>query len=168
MPIKTEITALLIITKLEQYDFAGATAIAVVMLVASFAILLLHQPLAVVEQPPPPGGSVTMAGPIALRKGTCATAATGATSESPWLKWLLISRDPRFLDPVSLRAAGGGLHRGAAQGARRLFRQLHDPDALAAIKLTLITAAIAVPLNLVFGLAAAWSIAKFNFPARTC
>jgi sulfate transport system permease protein len=40
MPMKTEITSLLIITKLEQYDYAGATAIAVVMLVASFALLL--------------------------------------------------------------------------------------------------------------------------------
>jgi sulfate transport system permease protein len=41
MPMKTEITSLMIITKLEQYDYTGATAIAVVMLVASFAILLL-------------------------------------------------------------------------------------------------------------------------------
>jgi sulfate transport system permease protein len=40
MPMKTEITSLLIITKLEQYDYAGATAIAVVMLVAAFFILL--------------------------------------------------------------------------------------------------------------------------------
>ena len=40
MPLKTEITPLLIITKLEQYDYAGATAIAVVMLVSSFALLL--------------------------------------------------------------------------------------------------------------------------------
>ena len=40
MPMRTEITSLLIITKLEQYDYAGATAIAVVMLVASFALLL--------------------------------------------------------------------------------------------------------------------------------
>ncbi len=40
MPMKTEITSLLIITKLEQYDYAGATAIAVVMLITSFAILL--------------------------------------------------------------------------------------------------------------------------------
>jgi sulfate transport system permease protein len=40
MPMKTEITPLLIITKLEQYDYAGATAIAVVTLVASFALLL--------------------------------------------------------------------------------------------------------------------------------
>ena len=41
MPMRTEITPLLIITKLEQYDYAGATAIAVVMLLASFAILLV-------------------------------------------------------------------------------------------------------------------------------
>ena len=41
MPMRTEITSLLIITKLEQYDYTGATAIAVVMLVASFVILLV-------------------------------------------------------------------------------------------------------------------------------
>lgn len=41
MPMKTEITPLLIITKLEQYDYAGATAIAVVMLAASFVLLLV-------------------------------------------------------------------------------------------------------------------------------
>jgi sulfate transport system permease protein len=41
MPMKTEITPLLIVTKLEQYDYAGATAIAVVMLVVSFALLLV-------------------------------------------------------------------------------------------------------------------------------
>jgi sulfate transport system permease protein len=40
MPMKTEITSLLIITKLEQYDYAGATALAVVMLMASFVLLL--------------------------------------------------------------------------------------------------------------------------------
>ena len=41
MPMRTEISPLLIITKLEQYDYAGATAIAVVMLTASFVLLLL-------------------------------------------------------------------------------------------------------------------------------
>jgi len=40
MPMKTEITPLLIITKLEEFDYPGATAIAVVMLVASFVLLL--------------------------------------------------------------------------------------------------------------------------------
>jgi len=41
-----------------------------------------------------------------------------------------------------------------------------DPDAIAAIKLTLLVAAIAVPCNLVFGIAAAWAIAKYRFPGR--
>jgi sulfate transport system permease protein len=41
-----------------------------------------------------------------------------------------------------------------------------DPDAISAIKLTLITAAIAVPLNLVFGVAASWCIAKFRIPRQ--
>jgi len=43
---------------------------------------------------------------------------------------------------------------------------LQEPDALSAIKLTLLTAAIAVPLNLVFGVAAAWCIAKFDFRGK--
>ena len=43
---------------------------------------------------------------------------------------------------------------------------LREPDAGAAIRLTLLTAAIAVPLNLVFGLAASWAIAKFDFPGK--
>jgi sulfate transport system permease protein len=41
MPLKTEITTLLIVTKLEQYDYAGATAIALMMLVVSFSLLLI-------------------------------------------------------------------------------------------------------------------------------
>src|SRR5690349_24456542 len=42
-----------------------------------------------------------------------------------------------------------------------------EPDALAAIKLTLIAAGISVPLNLVFGVAAAWAIAKFDFRGKS-
>jgi sulfate/thiosulfate transport system permease protein len=44
---------------------------------------------------------------------------------------------------------------------------LHEPDTLSAIKLTLLTAVISVPLNLLFGIAAAWAIAKFDFPAKS-
>ena len=43
---------------------------------------------------------------------------------------------------------------------------LKEPDALSSVKLTLITAAVAVPLNLVFGVTAAWAIAKFTFPGK--
>ena len=55
--MKTEIAPLLIITKLEQYDYAGATAIAVVMLAASFVLLLGINSAAVVE-PAAPGGMI--------------------------------------------------------------------------------------------------------------
>ncbi len=52
------------------------------------------------------------------------------------------------------------------KGAGDYFEALIEPDAWAAIKLTLMVAAIAVPLNLVFGIAAAWAIAKFEFKGK--
>jgi sulfate transport system permease protein len=52
-------------------------------------------------------------------------------------------------------------------GWRVALAAIVEPDALSAIRLTLVTAAIAVPMNLVFGLAAAWSIAKFDFPGKS-
>jgi len=51
-------------------------------------------------------------------------------------------------------------------GLGAYFTAFHDPDAQAAIRLTLTVAAIAVPLNLVFGLAASWAIAKFEFTGK--
>ena len=48
-------------------------------------------------------------------------------------------------------------------GIGTYFAAITEPDAVAAIKLTLLVAAIAVPANIVFGLAASWAIAKFEF-----
>ncbi len=53
------------------------------------------------------------------------------------------------------------------EGVPAFFEALGDPDTLSAIRLTLTVAAIAVPLNLVFGVAAAWAIAKFEFKGKT-
>ncbi|MBV8895615.1 MAG: sulfate ABC transporter permease subunit CysW [Acidobacteriaceae bacterium] len=53
------------------------------------------------------------------------------------------------------------------RGAAVYFASFKDPDAISAIKLTLFAAAIAVPLNLVFGIAAAWAIAKFEFTGKS-
>jgi sulfate transport system permease protein len=53
-----------------------------------------------------------------------------------------------------------------AQGWQMARDALIEPDAIAAIKLTLIVAAIAVPMNMVFGLAASWAIAKFDFKGK--
>ena len=55
---------------------------------------------------------------------------------------------------------------GFRHGPTEFLQALSDPDALAAIKLTLLVAAIAVPFNAVVGVAAAWSIAKFNFRGK--
>lgn len=52
-------------------------------------------------------------------------------------------------------------------GIGAYFAAIQEPDALAAIRLTLLVAAIAVPLNLIFGVAAAWAIAKFEFPGKS-
>jgi sulfate transport system permease protein len=54
-----------------------------------------------------------------------------------------------------------------AKGIFAYLNSLLDPYALAAMKLTLLTAAISVPLNLVFGIAAAWAIAKFEFRGKS-
>ena len=53
-----------------------------------------------------------------------------------------------------------------SRGVGAYFSSLADPDALAAIRLTLLVAAIAVPANLVFGIAAAWAIAKYEFRGK--
>jgi sulfate transport system permease protein len=53
------------------------------------------------------------------------------------------------------------------KGLAPYFAAIADPDALAAIRLTLTVAAIAVPANLIFGLAAAWAIAKFEFAGKS-
>jgi hypothetical protein len=70
-------------------------------------------------------------------------------------------------DAVPVRAAGGRVHRSAEARLGHLQAAIIDPDALSAIKLTLIAAGIAVPLNLVFGVAAAWAIAKFDFRGKS-
>ena len=56
---------------------------------------------------------------------------------------------------------------GLARGFGAYFEAINDPAARSAIKLTLFTAAIAVPLNMVFGVAASWAIAKFEFRGKS-
>ncbi len=57
-------------------------------------------------------------------------------------------------------------HEALSDGVGAAWAALREPDALSAIRLTLITAAIAVPLNAVFGVAASWAVAKFDFPGK--
>ena len=54
-----------------------------------------------------------------------------------------------------------------AEGFGVFWEAVVEPDSLAAVRLSLIAAGIAVPLNTVFGIAAAWAVAKFDFPGKT-
>jgi sulfate transport system permease protein len=108
-----------------------------------------------------------MAGTIALRKGPVPAAATrAATAEQPWIKWLLVALTLGFLTLFLFVPLLAVFTEALRKGVGAYLASFNEPAALAAVKLTLLTAAVAVPLNLVFGLAAAWAIAKFNFRGK--
>jgi sulfate transport system permease protein len=72
-----------------------------------------------------------------------------------------------FLALLLLAPLGAVLAQALAQGWNAYVESFNNPDTIAAIKLTLMTAAIVVPANTLFGIAAAWSIAKFEFPGKS-
>ena len=89
------------------------------------------------------------------------------TEESPLVRWLLIAIALGFCFVFLLLPLANVFVQALAKGWGYCAKALADPDSLAAIRLTLLVAAISVPLNVLFGLAAAWAIAKFEFPAKT-
>jgi sulfate transport system permease protein len=90
-----------------------------------------------------------------------------ATSEPIWIRWLLIAITLLFLSLFLFVPLAAVFTEALRKGFDTYITALTDPDALSSIKLTLIAAAIAVPLNLVFGVAAAWAIAKFEFRGKS-
>ncbi|WP_106753559.1 sulfate ABC transporter permease subunit CysW [Pannonibacter carbonis] len=89
-----------------------------------------------------------------------------ATSESPLTRLALIGLALGFLVVFLLLPLVAVFNEALRNGLGTLVTALQEPDALAAIRLTLLVAAIAVPLNVVFGIAAAWAIAKFEFRGK--
>jgi sulfate transport system permease protein len=83
------------------------------------------------------------------------------------VRWLLIGAALAFLVLFLFLPLAAVFVEAFRKGAEVFFASFRDPDARAAIQLTLTTAAIAVPLNLVFGVAAAWCIAKFEFRGKS-
>ncbi|MBP8130842.1 MAG: sulfate ABC transporter permease subunit CysW [Candidatus Hydrogenedentes bacterium] len=88
------------------------------------------------------------------------------TGEPWWVKMLLIGISILFLGLFLLAPLVAVFTEALRKGVEAYWASFRDPAALAAIKLTLITAGIAVPANLVFGLAAAWAVTKFQFRGR--
>ncbi len=92
--------------------------------------------------------------------------APAATLEPLWVRILLIGIAFAFLTLFLFVPLVAVFYEGLKKGWDVYVTNIIEPDAWSAIKLTLLTAAIAVPLNLVFGVAAAWSIAKFEFRGK--
>ena len=90
----------------------------------------------------------------------------GATTEAPWVRRTLIGLSLLFLTLFLFVPLIAVFVEALKKGWDVYLAAIVEEDALSAIKLTLITAAIAVPLNLVFGVAAAWAIAKFDFRGK--
>jgi sulfate/thiosulfate transport system permease protein len=108
-----------------------------------------------------------MAGTVTLRISRPAESpAALAVGESPLVRRLLIGCAIAFLGVFLFLPLALVFTEALRGGARTYLSAISEPDARAAIRLTLVTAAIAVPLNTVFGVAAAWAIAKFDFRGK--
>jgi sulfate transport system permease protein len=87
--------------------------------------------------------------------------------ESPFVKWALIGLALGFCFVFLLLPLINVFAQALSKGWAFYWQALNHADSWAAIRLTVLAAAISVPLNVVFGLAAAWAIAKFNFRGKS-
>jgi sulfate transport system permease protein len=88
------------------------------------------------------------------------------TSEPAAVRWFLTGLALIFLTLFLFIPLAAVFAEALHKGWQVYLTAITDDDALAAVRLTLLTAAIAVPLNLVFGVSAAWTIARFSFPGK--
>ncbi|MCW5757911.1 MAG: sulfate ABC transporter permease subunit CysW [Phycisphaeraceae bacterium] len=108
-----------------------------------------------------------MAGTVSINLASGSRAQAPATRDAPIVRWTLIAIALGFLALFLVLPLVVIFAEAFREGIGAYFASFNDPDALAAIKLTLLTAAIAVPVNVVFGVCAAWAITKFKFPGRS-
>jgi sulfate transport system permease protein len=100
------------------------------------------------------------------RNGAGRFEANAATRDPPWIKLAVLGLSLGFFLRFLLMPLIAVFVEAFRRGWELYLAALVEPDALSAISLTLLIAAIAVPLNLVFGLAAAWAITKFDFRGK--
>jgi sulfate transport system permease protein len=105
----------------------------------------------------------TVALPAPADAGSAPRRIRAATAEAPWVRALLIGLALGFMTLFLFIPLVTVLYEAFKKGLEVYLAAITEPDAVSAIKLTLIAAGISVPLNLVFGVAAAWAIAKFEF-----
>ena len=89
-----------------------------------------------------------------------------ATEEPAWIRVTLITISLIFVALFLLLPLSVVLYGAFERGISVWYDAIRDPDAMSAIRLTLLIVAIVVPLNTLFGVAAAWAIAKFEFRGK--
>lgn len=107
-----------------------------------------------------------MAGNTSLQTGLPVSTSTRAIAEPTLIRWLLIGISLIFLGIMLVVPLIAVFAKGLEQGITLYLASITEENALKAIQLTLLTMAIAVPLNLIFGVAAAWAIAKYEFKGK--
>jgi sulfate transport system permease protein len=100
------------------------------------------------------------------RSGPARFEANAATRDPPWVKIVILAVSLGFFGLFLLLPLIAVFVEALRRGWEVYLAALVEPDAVSAIQLTLMIAAIAVPLNLVFGIAAAWAITKFDFRGK--
>ncbi len=107
-----------------------------------------------------------IADPIAADTPQAIAVAPRVTGEAPWVRSLFIGAAFAFLGVFLFLPLAAIFTEALRKGLEVYLAAITEPNAAAAIRLTLLCAAISVPLNLVFGVCAAWAIAKFDFPGK--
>jgi len=90
-----------------------------------------------------------------------------ANAEPPLVKAAILAVVAAFLGLVLILPMATVFYEALRKGWAPAMEAIRNPDAISAIKLTLITAAITVPFNAVFGVCAAWAVAKHEFPGKS-
>jgi sulfate/thiosulfate transport system permease protein len=107
-----------------------------------------------------------MSTPLPTTTPRARTLRSSPTAESAWVKWSLIALALALVFLFLVLPLAAVFTEALRKGLPVYWEALQEPDAWSAIRLTLLTAAIAVPMNLVFGVAAAWAIAKYEFRGK--
>jgi len=94
------------------------------------------------------------------------SARSSVSREPAWVRALLIAIALGFLGVFLVLPLGAVLHAALAKGAGAYLAAVSEPETRSALRLTLLAAGIAVPLNMLFGVAAAWAITRFHFPGK--
>ena len=106
------------------------------------------------------------AAPVALREDLASRPGRD-TIASHLIRWTFVSLSLAFLAALLFAPLATVFVMALEKGAQAYLHAFADPDTLSAIRLTLTTAAVVVPVNTLFGLAAAWAIAKFEFTGKS-